>query len=66
MDIKAKFLSLAVNPNEIMDCSLAFEMVKKLDYLYKAKSESRIILIERRLHAMKFKEGDNATEFLII
>ncbi|KAK7582221.1 hypothetical protein V9T40_013666 [Parthenolecanium corni] len=64
MDVKAKFfISLAVNPDEIIDCESAYAMIKKLDSLYKTKSESRIILIERRLDALKFKEGEDVTEF---
>ena len=57
------YLSIAVPPDDIYDCENPKQVIEKLYNLYMKKSEANQILIEKQLHNLSFKEGDNPEAF---
>lgn len=57
-DVKVcNFFAAAVDVDLIMDCATGYEMLQKLDDLYAKKSETKQVLIEKKIMALKFSEA---------
>lgn len=57
------FLSLAVKPDKLVDCTAPKQVIDKLDRLYLRKSESKQLLIENQLNNLKLKDEQDSKQF---